>query len=269
MEKREELRKKMLSKAKKGVAEAFTGKDVHIIKAVNLLEDLDESFNILAEQCREWYGIHFPELNSLVRDHESFLKLVSLGERKEFKKSIILKAYQNEEAAAKIEAKAPSSMGGEIEKKDLEQIQMLAENALSIRQEREKLADYIASEMKSLAPNFAELAEPLLAAKMLAKASSLRRLAFMPSSTLQVLGAEKALFEHLKHGSKPPKYGILYSNPIIKKAKPWNKGKLSRTLAGKLSIALKEDFFGKKRLFPELKSGIERKAKELEKKGRK
>ncbi|MEW6294991.1 MAG: NOP5/NOP56 family protein [Candidatus Diapherotrites archaeon] len=246
MQKSEELRKRLIAKAKKRVAEAFTGRDYHAIKAVNLLEDLDNAFNLFAEQAREWFGVHFPELNRMVQDNEAFLKLIALGERKNFTQKKVMELYKNEIKAKEIEAKARNSMGAELEKEDLRQIQLLAQNALELKKEREEIAKYIEKLMKELSPNFSGLATPIIAARLLAKAGSLKQLALMPSSTIQLLGAEKALFRHLKQKAKPPKYGLIFAHPSVREAKKELKGKIARKLSGKLSIAAKKDFFSKK-----------------------
>lgn len=263
MNKREALRKRLIEKSKKKVSEAYTGRDYHIVKAVNLLEDLDSVFNLLSENARDWYSAHFPELNVVVQDNESYLKLMELGGRKNFKEKNILKVFNKKEKAKEIEIKAANSMGSEIGKEDLSQIQVLAENALSIKKEREELAKYIEKLMKSLLPNFTEIAQPLIGAKLLSKAGSVKRLALMPSSTVQILGAEKALFRHLKKKAKPPKYGVIFAHPLLREVGKEKRGKIARSLAGKLSIAVKEDYFGKKNIAKELKKKLDKRVKEV------
>ena len=117
--------------------------------------------------------------------------------------------------------------------------------------------------MKKLLPNFSKLAGTLIGAKILSISGSLDRLVKLPASTIQILGAEKALFQHLKTGSKPPKYGLLYQHPMVKKAKPDHKGKVARILAAKLSLALKVDYFTKRDISEELEKGLDEKTKNL------
>ena len=257
------LRKKIIEETKQKVAEAYSRKDLHIIKAVMLLDDLDKQFNLLAEQAREWYGMHFPELNRAVQDNETFLKLISIGERKEFNASKILKYFKNKEKAKELEERAKKSMGAGIEKEDLKQIQLLAETALGLKKLREIFSSYIEKSMKSLLPNFSELASPLIAARLLAKAGSTKRLAFMPSSTMQIIGAEKALFKHLRAKAKPPKHGLIFSHSLLRDMPKKQRGKIARSLAGKLSIAARTDYFGKKKIAPELKKELDERAAEL------
>ncbi len=264
------LRKKLIKKVKEEVKEKYTGRDVHIIKAVNLLEDLDSIFNLLSEQIREWYSVHFPELNELVRDNEVYLKLVfNLGEREKFTEKNILNYYESKENAKKIVQAGEKSIGSDIEKGDLAELKVLCLNALNIKEERKYLQNYIEESMQKLMPNFSALCGGVLGAKLLAKAGSVRKLAFLPSSTLQVIGAEKALFQSLRSGARGPKYGFLFQHNMVLSAKKWNKGKVARCLAGKLSIAAKEDYFGEKDISAELKNYLEKRLKEIAMSGQK
>ena len=247
-----DLRKKLLEKTRQKVSKEYENREHHIIKAVNLIEDLDKSFNTLVEQLREWYSIHFPELNYLVKEHEQFLELMQLGERKNFSNQKIEKVLKNPELSEKIMQKAQHSMGAGISQTDLKAMLSLTETATSLKKQRKELEKFIESAMLELSPNFSKLAEPLIAAKMLSIAGSFKRLAFFPSSSIQLIGAKNAMFNHLKKGVNPPKHGILFAHHFVRQASKKDKGKISRTLAGKLSIALKEDFFGKKDITQQL-----------------
>lgn len=248
MQEIEELRKRLLRKTREQVRETFSGKDFHISRAVALLEDLDSVYNLLAEHCREWYAIHFPELGRIVRESEEFLKLVAfIGKRQDFSQETVLPLYSNPEQLKKILDAVKNSVGSEITEKDLEAVQATARNALEIRKQREEISSYIEREMQAIAPNFSSIAGTLLGARMLSKAGSLRKLALLPSSTIQLLGAEKALFRHIKSGARGPKYGYLYAHPALKPLNAQQKGRAARAVAGKLSIAAKKDFFSKKK----------------------
>ena len=258
------LRRKLISKAKKQVSEKYSEEDIHIIRAVNVLEDLDFIFNLLSEHAREWYSVHFPELNSLVRENETYLKMITdLGKRENFTKAEIEK-YAKERNLDKIAEKAKSGMGSAIGEKEMKEINSLVKNALSLKKERNSLSNFIEKETSKLMPNFSELAGPIISAKLLNEAGSFKKLAMMPSSTIQLLGAEKALFRHIKAGARPPKYGHLFQHPLVKQMKPWQKGAAARTIAGKLSIAIKEDYFGDKKIADDLKKEIEERLKEIE-----
>ena len=242
-----EIREKLLKKTREAVRERFGEKDVHVVRAVNALDELDRVFNQLSEQIIEWYSAHFPELARAVSDNEKFLELVAgIGDRKGFTIKEIERILKNAEKAVLIEKKALSSMGSGIEKETLQAIQELSRKALALRQERNRLAGFIEGETEKLLPNFSRLAGKLLAARMLKEAGSFKRLALMPSSTIQVLGAEKALFRHMRSGAKPPKHGLIFQHQQVQAARQNERGKAARKLAGRLSIAVKQDFFSKK-----------------------
>ncbi len=259
----EALRKKILEQTKRKVSEAYTEKDRHIIQAINTIDDLDAMFNLLVARVREWYGLHFPELNQLVKDHEDFLRIVvEAGEREKITELGWLKDDLKEKVAEALK----KTVGSSVEKEDLEMIQKVAELALQTRKLREEMRKYLADQMKQVAPNITAIAGPALGARLIAKAGGLKKLAFFPASTIQVLGAEKALFRHLTKGTRPPKHGILFQHPLVRKAKWWQRGKIARTLAAKLAIAAKEDYFGKKYIADRLLKELEERVKEVQEK---
>ncbi len=249
----EALRKKVLEKTKKRLTEALTEKDRYLIQAVETLEDLDNVFNLLVARVREWYSIHFPELNTKLKDHIEFLRFVS-------------EVGFKEKATGEIATLASSSSGSPMREEDYAQIKELADIALRIKKYREELSKYVENEMERLAPNVKALAGPILGAKLIAKAGGLKKLASLPASTIQVLGAEKALFRHLTKGTRPPKHGILFQHPWVRNAKKWQRGKIARTLAAKLAIAAREDYFGGKYIGDELKKEMEERIREIKEK---
>src|SRR3989338_3275892 len=225
---------------------------------------LEESFNLLLESVKEWYSIHFPELERLCTDKEFYLELIKeIGLKENFSEKNIMNYKKDSKLALQIVEKAKNSIGSPIQDTDLQRIQKLAEYALKLKKERETLGVYIERIMEKELPNFTLLATPLIGAKLLAMAGSKRKLALMPASTIQLLGAEKALFRHLNTGNKPPKYGYLYQHPFVVKAKRESKGKIARTLSGKLSLALKADYFGGEANGKRLEKEMEARIKEL------
>jgi nucleolar protein 56 len=138
----------------------------------------------------------------------------------------------------------------------------LAQAILSLRESRQHMEDEVASAATSIAPNLSALAGQVLAARLISRAGSLKRLAEMPSSVIQVMGAEKALFKHL-HGKAPsPKHGIIYRHPAILGTPKKLRGRMARTLAAKLAIAARLDYSGSD-LLPELKSALDRRVIEI------
>ncbi len=261
-----ELRKKIVEKTKKKVEEAYTEKDRYIIQAIEALDDLDAAFNLLVERLREWYGLHFPEVNQLVKDHEKFLDLVvDLGNRHEMTEDALVPIL-GEKLAARVARAAAESMGTDLEGDDLKMIRDFAARVRELREMRERLADYIREQMKAIAPNVTAIAGPLLGARLISKAGGLKKLAMLPASTIQVLGAEKALFKHLAKGTPPPKHGILFQHPLVRSAKRWQRGKIARTIAAKLAIAAREDYFGGKDISERLLKEIEQRVQEIKEK---
>lgn len=126
----------------------------------------------------------------------------------------------------------------------------------TVEQQRQQVEYCIEQEMLKLAPNMAALIGPLLSARLVALAGGLERLSNFPASTIQLLGAEKALFRFKKEGGRPPKHGTLFQHPLINKA-PWkDRGKIARMLAGKIAIAARADFYTHRDIAPELKQSL-------------
>jgi nucleolar protein 56 len=245
MNETEKLRSQLLGLAKENIKQAYSTSDVHIIKAVNLMDDLDMILNLLTEQLREWMGIHFPELNYLEKSQDRFVELVcELGERKNFTYENVSKICS--ENVEKICEAAKSSAGKEFGSEELMQVVSLSKNAFLLKKQRKELQEFVEEEMKKKWPSFTKEAGSLIGARMLAKLGSGKKLAFAPSSTIQLVGAQKALFAHLRGKAKPPKYGYLYGHPLVQSAKKNEQGKTARKIAGKILIAARRDFFSRK-----------------------
>ena len=266
MTKLAELRKKIVEKTKKKVEEVYTEKDRYIIQAIEALDDLDATYNLLVERLREWYGLHFPEINQIVKDHDKFVALVSrVGDRSKMGEDV-LEQVLGEKLASRVADASRQSMGTDMGGEDLRMIQDLASKVGEHREMRERLADYIRKQMEKLAPNTAAVAGPLLGARLISRAGGLKKLAMLPASTIQVLGAEKALFKHLIKGTPPPKHGFIFQHPLVRNAKRWQRGKVSRAIAAKLAIAAREDYFGGNNISDKLLADIEERVEEIKEK---
>ena len=239
-----QLRRKALVKAKKKVREKKSGRDYLLIQAVEAIDELDDIANIMTERVRHWYSLHYPELAKLVKSVDTYLEIITvLKSRREMRVAALTK-YLPEAQAKKVETIAEETMGAEISDFDLARLSKFASLASHAHKEREELADYVDDVTAELCPNMRSIAGGLLSARLIAKAGSLERLAEMPASTVQVLGAEKALFAHIKKGVKPPKHGLIFAYPHVMQAPRNKKGKISRLVAAKLAIAARMDFFG-------------------------
>ncbi|MFH1721816.1 MAG: C/D box methylation guide ribonucleoprotein complex aNOP56 subunit [Candidatus Altiarchaeota archaeon] len=215
--------------------------DQLIVQAVSSIDDLEFLFNRIVERAREWYSLHFPELDHLVSNHETYVSFLSeIGERSGFQ---IGKLNLEPKFAEKIVAAAKTSLGASLSSEDISAIQAFNAPALKILEAQKGLEDYVGKKMAEIAPNTAILAGPLLGARLIAKAGSLKRLAILPAGTIQILGAEDAFFRFLKTKKNPPKHGLIFALPEIRNAPKHLRGKISRTFAAKLAIAAKTDLF--------------------------
>ncbi len=251
--------------AKLRVKGAIEKRDLLISQSIQALDDLDRATNLFIGRLREWYGIHFPELDRLVEKHETYARLIiDLGYKDNFTVESLEKESIPKNKAENICIVAKNSMGANISADDLDEIQSLSRNVLEMYELRKNMDNYINYTMEEVAPNTKAVAGALLGARLIAIAGSLQNLAMKPASTIQVLGAEKALFRSLKTGSKPPKHGLIFQHTLLHDAKRWQRGKIARIIAGKVAIAARTDAFGGKYIGEALKSDIEKRLKETE-----
>jgi nucleolar protein 56 len=253
--------------AKLRVKGAVEKRDLIIAQAIQTLDDLDRTVNLFMGRTREWYGVHFPELDRLIEKHETYARLVSdLGYREKFKLKALEKEGIPKERAEATAKAAESSMGADVAEQDLAEIQALSRNVQSLYELRKDMENYVDSTMEEVAPNTRAIAGALLGARLIAIAGSLQNLAMKPASTIQVLGAEKALFRSLKTGARPPKHGLIFQHALLHDAKRWQRGKIARVIAGKLAIATRIDAFGGKYVGDRLKAEVDKRIDEIREK---
>ncbi|MFQ6087869.1 MAG: C/D box methylation guide ribonucleoprotein complex aNOP56 subunit [Candidatus Methanofastidiosia archaeon] len=209
-----------LKLARSGVRKASGRRDRMIISGVKSMEDLDSAINLFSERLREWFSLYNPEL---AREISSNLKFA--------------------ERVLNLDV-MPSEMGAELSEEDRKVIVSLAQTTLDLFEQRRRTEEYVTKETTKLAPNVSSLLGAILTAKLISAAGGLKELAILPSSTVQLLGAEKALFRHLRYGASPPKHGLIFSYPLISSSAWWQRGKIARTLASKIAILAKVDHFG-------------------------
>ncbi|AEF96742.1 hypothetical protein [Methanotorris igneus] len=219
-------------------------KDKLIIQTVEALDDLDKTLNLLSERIREWYSLYFPEMDKIIKKHELYVNLITqFGEREKFTKSQLKKILPSN-IAKELAESAKSSMGGDISEEDLRILRDMAEEIKRLYERRKELQSYLEDLMEEFAPNLTKVAGASLGARLISLAGGLEKLAKFPASTVQVLGAEKALFAHLREGAEPPKHGVIYQHPFIQSSPKYLRGKIARALACKISIAARADMFG-------------------------
>ena len=211
-------------------------KDKLLVHAINMFDDVSKVINLFYERLREWYGLYWPEKVKEVKSIEEFVKV--LGEKRSGK-----------------------SMGFDLDEEDLKILKISCDELKTLISYKEKLNNYIESIVNEIAPNTSKIAGPILTARLIFLAGGLKKLAEMPSSTIQILGAEKALFRHLRKGTKPPKHGVILSHNLMLKVKQSKRGKLARLLASKISLAAKVDYYsgGKQVVWKKLMEDLNKK----------
>ena len=238
------LREFAINLSSSRVKEASEKLDLHIIQSINALDELDKIINTVGARMREWYGLHFPELDNLVSSLLVYAQIVSKAGLRE---NIIVEILQSiglpEKKIEVILDAAKRSKGGDMTLENLAIVKRLADEVIAQSDLRRVLADHIEVAMETVAPNVKELLTAAVGARIISKAGSLARLATLPASTIQILGAEKALFRALKTGARPPKHGLLFQHPLIHSAPKWQRGKIARAVASKVAISARIDYY--------------------------
>ncbi len=215
--------------------------DVMVIQAVGLLDDLDKELNNYAMRLREWYGWHFPECGKIVADNVTYAKIVKLIGMRTNTKDTDFDEFVPEDIAKMIKEAAEISMGSEISDEDEFNIKELCDQIISLSEYRTSLTEYLKARMMAIAPNLTVMVGELVAARLISHAGSLINLAKQPASTIQIFGAEKALFRALRTKHDTPKYGLIYHASLVGQANPKLKGKISRSLASKCALCVRVD----------------------------
>ncbi|KAM3719189.1 Nucleolar protein [Dirofilaria immitis] len=244
-----------LSKAQLSLGHGYSRKkvkfDVHrvdnmVIQSIALLDQLDKDINLFGMRIREWYSYHFPELFKLVPDQLNYIKCASaIMDRKNLDDEVVeklMEILENDKVAEIVEA-ARTSMGMDISDLDLFNVDRFAKRVDDLIIYRQRLHEYVKERMHSCAPSLSALIGEQVGARLISHAGSLTNLAKYPASTVQILGAEKALFRALKTRSNTPKYGLLFHSSFIGRASVKNKGRISRFLANKCTVASRIDCF--------------------------
>jgi len=215
--------------------------DTMVVQSIALLDDLDKEINIYAMRVKEWYGWHFPELAKILTDNLAYARIVkAMGFRTNAANTDMSKILP-EELESTVKVAAEISMGTEIADIDIINIHSLCDQVIEMTTYRTQLADYLRNRMTAIAPNLTVLVGELVGARLISHAGSLMNLAKHPASTVQILGAEKALFRALKTKHDTPKYGLIYHASLIGQAPPKLKGKMARMVATKAALSIRVD----------------------------
>lgn len=250
--------------AKIKVKNAAKKRDLLLIQAIQTIDELDKTLNLFVSRVREWHGLSFPELYRLIEKHEMRISLINnLGRRENFIFENLKREGLSLKKAEQIAKIAQTSMGVKLDDEDIDQIQKLCKSMLVFYTVRHSLERYVNTIMEDIAPNICVLAGPLLGGRLITLAGGLNNLAKMPASTMQVLGAEKALFRALKSGARPPKHGMIFQHSLLHDTKRGQRGKVARALAGKLTIAARVDGFSGRYIGDKLKEDLKRRIDEI------
>lgn len=218
--------------------------DYLVIKAIDYLDHLNKSLSMLIPAIREWYSLHFPELNHMLEDHYAYVKIVSeFPKRAEISLDRLREIGISKNLAGKIEKAASESMGADLGDADIQMLKDVAQRWMKLYEIRRRVEDYMTGRVQRLAPNLSSVVQPLVAARLMAMAGGLKKLALMPSSTIQILGARRAIFLHMTRGIKPPKHGILFQMKEVRSAPKKLRGKIARIISAKAAIGARIDAF--------------------------
>jgi nucleolar protein 56 len=263
----ESVRKRALGEAKQAMSEAYSTEDHALIQAINSYLELSKSNNLIAQRLTEWFGIYFPEAKIESQKQIAQLSIIFAdSESGEITESEVESVLEDKEKSKHLHSKMKSTKGRSAEVEEKAALKSFALSVNTTTGTLEMLDKYIEDAAKRIMPNTTYLTDSKTAAELLSKAGSMERLASMPSSTIQLLGAEKALFKHIKFGSKPPKYGILFKFSVVNMARYDLRGKIARAYAAKIAIALKADHFSKNFIADKLKEKLDQTVKAISEK---
>lgn len=260
--KREEVRKKFIKKSKFGTTEALKSRDMLLGYITRSIDALDEGIHLLTEKLEDAYSAYFPELK--LEDKEKYVKVIAVFDRKNPDAKGI-EGFVGAGKAADLVAKAQKSLGANLNAEDLKMIRGFARQIAELHKLRAEMEAHQEKMAQEVCPNIKHVSNASIAAKLIAHTGSLRKLALLPASTIQVLGAEKALFKHLRSRGRigSPKHGIIFQFPAIGTAPKHQRGKIARALAAKIAIAAKADAFSHRFIAEELKKDLDKRLEEI------
>jgi nucleolar protein 56 len=254
-------RDSFLKKAREQTQEALRSKDVLLAHLSRAMEELVKVINLLHERLNTMYSIYFPELD--VKDSKKYAEVVAIFDRKNLDMQALSKRMGQVKAQELVQ-KASATLGVDFTEEDLRACQLMAVQILSMHTLLEQYEEYREKLAQEICPNMAYIAGADVASKLIAHVGSLSRLAVLPASTIQVLGAEKSLFKHLRNRRiVPPKHGIIFQFARISGSPKKVRGKIARALANKLALAAKADHFTKRFIAEDMKKNFDARYAEI------
>ncbi len=259
---RESKREKFVKKAKFGVTEAFKSRDMMLGYLTKSIDELDEAIHMLTKKLEDLYSSYFPEFRH--DDKRKYAEVIVKFDRKNTDSKIV-EGIVGVAKAADLVGKAQKSLGADLSAADMKIVRKYAQQIVDMHALRDELNAYQEKMAQEVCPNMKHVANAQIAAKLISHAGSLRKLALLPASTIQVLGAEKALFKHLRSKGRigSPKHGIIFQYPAIGAAPRHQRGRIARVLAAKLAIASKADAFSHRFIAEGLKNDLDKRLEEI------
>jgi nucleolar protein 56 len=242
-----QLREKCMKRTRVDLKIALALPDRVISQAVSAIGELEESLCVSSDRLREWYSLYYPEAVKRIRKQDAFARITAEKKQRSDFKDI-----------------EQDSIGADLSGKDLYILQGFAKSLSGLYSKKGELEEYLEKLMKRHFKNLYAVAGSIVGAKLIAHCGDSARLATLPSSTIQVLGAEKALFRHLITGAKPPKYGIILNHNLLQNARKEQRGKIARALASVISLAIKVDVYSQDDQIEFLTKKLENKLKVIE-----
>ena len=228
----------------KSMKQSSEARDKLIIQTVSTLDDLDESLNLFSERFREWYSLYFPEMDKLIKKHELYISAAYEYTNRENYTRTRLKKTMPSSLARSLANASKESIGADLSDRDIETLKMFAGQIKSMYEFREELINYLNELMEEIAPNLSKVGGASLGARLISLTGGIDRLSKLPASAIQVIGAEKALFAHLRERALPPKHGVIFQHSLLQGSPWWVAGKVARAIANKLAIAVRADVYG-------------------------
>ncbi|MHA1245919.1 MAG: NOP5/NOP56 family protein [Candidatus Thorarchaeota archaeon] len=244
------------------IADASQVPDLPVRHAIDAVDELDKSINMLAMHLREWFSAYHPLVSDKIEDNEHLAVIVSLWAQGKFSMDELTGAGIPTQLAQELTESFLPAVEGSLPA-NLAPMADLASAIRELADRRREIEKYISEAMVAVAPNITALVGPLIGARLISMAGSLMELARKPSSTIQILGAEKALFRSLRTGTAPPKHGVIFQVPLLRTAPYWQRGKIARALAAKLAIAARVDAFSGRSMGDSLRNDLERRVEEI------
>jgi nucleolar protein 56 len=255
-------RERMLKGTREAIKVAYSNEEHSLIQAINAYNESNKLYNTVNERLSEWFGVYFPDVT--ISSPKAIAEIsIMLSRDGRVSKEGLETALNDKDKADEIYTKMSEEAIRKISAEEFSSMAAFARLSNSADESLKSLESYIDQAAKRILPNTTYLTESKIAAELLAKAGSMERFANMPASTIQLLGAEKALFKHIKFGSKPPKYGVLFKFPAIGNARKDIRGRLARTYAAKIGIAIKADHFSKNFIAEMLKTKLDESVKRI------